>query len=564
MKKKMYLFLVIAVIFSTCNTTESSWRYMEHGHVDAVVLSPPFSRGVNFSAWFETFSAQSISFTKYTEEDFANVKSLGADVVRLPIRLHSMTNGSPDYIIDPLLFKFLDLAIDWAEKHELYIIIDNHSFDPVQPTDYNIDRILLPVWAQVAQRYKDRSDFVVYEILNEPHGISDARWGEIQGMAIETIRRYDQTRWIIVGGTDYNSIGKLFSIPEYDDPYLIYTFHFYDPYLFTHQGATWGGPPLLTNLTGLPFPAEGRRMPRLPSDLRGSWVESSLIYSYVNDSRPSTLYRTLDRAVAFSRERNVPIFCGEFGVLMWNSPNEDRVRWYEIVTAAMNRRNIAWTSWDYFGGFGIFNFDGRGDFHSDLNVEVVRAMGFTPPPQVPRSEEPIRDGFIIYDDFPNRVLSVGFWGENADFSLYETRTNTGEFAIRWGNASQYNIFWFGFDRNGNLSDLVQAHSLEFYARTETPVIFDVRFMNSGISNSIPWRMRYTINEDILPPDGRWHRIRIPLADMSEHGAWINVTREWLTPRNQFSWNDVSQLEFVAEHMDMYGFAVWFDDIKITR
>jgi endoglucanase len=76
-------------------------------------------------------------------------------------------------------------------------------------------------------------------------------------------------------------------------------------------------------------------------------------------------------------------------------------------------------------------------------------------------------------------------------------------------------------------------------------------------------MRYTIDEQVLPPDGRWHTIRIPLRQMHEHGAWINSRQEWLAPAGAFSWSNVGQLEFVAEHSSMSGLHVWFDEIKLT-
>jgi endoglucanase len=576
MKNKLHLFLLIGVILVSCGSTDTADTIpemeieiemeQETEPPAAALCSAPFSKGVNFSGWFEAFSAHGISFTAYTEQDFADVKSLGADVIRLPIRMHSMTGGAPDYTLDPLFLRFLDFAVDCAEKYELYIIIDNHSFDPVESTSENIDQVLLPVWAQIARRYKDRSDYVVYEILNEPHGISDSRWGEIQGMAIETIRRIDRKHAIIVGGTDYNSIGKLSAIPEYPDSNIIYTFHFYDPYLFTHQGADWGGPPLLTELEGVPFPADRGRMPRIHASLRGTWVESSLNYSYVNDASPSALYRTLDRAVSFSRERDVPVFCGEFGVFMIQSPQRDRVRWYKFVSDALDSRNISRASWDYYGGFGIFN-SGRGDFNYDLNTEVVRAMGFTPPPQTPRPERPLDTGFVIFDDYPNRqYVTAGYWGETTDFSLYDINSAQGEYAIRWGNASRYNLFYFNFDQSRrDFSSLANGgFSLEFRARTESPVSFDVRFLNNESSSSIPWRMRYTIDESVLPPDGRWHTIRIPLANMSEHGAWVNAARRWVSPRREFSWKNIYQLEFVAEHSDLTDCIIWFDEIKITN
>jgi endoglucanase len=565
MKKTGYLIFLTGIFLAACNTTNSSTDRVvpkETGPVDAAVRGAPFSKGVNFSGWFESFSASSIPFTKYTEQDFADVKSLGADVIRLPIKMHSMTNGAPDYRLDPLLLKFLDSAVDWAEKYGLFLIIDNHSFDPVKGLGDDIDKILLPVWDQIARRYKDRGDYLVYEILNEPHGISDSRWGEVQGMAIDTIRRVDQKHAIIVGGTDYNSIGKLSALPEYTDPNLIYTFHFYDPYLFSHQGATWGEPSLAP-LAGVPFPADRKRMPRLPAALRGTWIESAF-NNYENEAVPSKLYSTLDRVVSFSKARNVPVFCGEFGIYMIQSPPGDRVVWYEIVAAALDRRNISRTSWDYYGGFGVFR-DETGDFNSDLNTEVVGAMGFTPPPQTPRSSQPLDAGFVIYGDYPGREFSVWYWGEDTDFSLYDTAAAQGEFAVRWGNADRYNIFCFGFTRNGNLSGLFSdGYSLEFRARAEKPVSFDVRFLNPESASSIPWRMRYSVNESVLPPDGRWRTIRIPLNQMQEHGAWIGARSEWITPRGEFSWANIKQLEFVAEDADLKGKTVWFDEIKIVK
>jgi len=563
---KKYVILLSVVLIMSCKTSDKSKETIvipeETGPVAAAPVAAPFSKGVNFSAWFESNSAQSIPFTKYNKQDFADVKSLGVDVIRLPVKMHNMTGGAPDYKLDPLLLKFLDTAVDWAGEYGLYIIIDNHSFDPVKGLSDDIDKILIPVWTQIAQRYKDRGDFVVYEILNEPHGISDKRWGEVQGMAIDAIRRIDQKHAIIAGGTDYNSIGKLSAIPVYTDKNLIYTFHFYDPYLFTHQGATWGEPSL-ASLKGLTFPANIRRLPKFPAGLVGTWVEGSFRYNYEKDAQPSAIYRTLDKAVAFSKERNVPVFCGEFGVFMVNSPKEDRARWYELVAKALDSRGISRTSWDYYGGFGVFN-DGYGDFNTDLNTEVVSAMGFTPPPQKPRSVETVKTDFIIFDDYPNRKFQAGSWGDNAGFSLYDANAARGAFAIRWADAEQYNAFWFELASYGDFSEIASSYSLEFSARAEKPVSFDVRFVNEESASSIPWRMRCTIDKNLLPPDDKWHTIKIPLKDMQEQGAWINAAQKWLPAEGKFSWKNIGRLEFVAEHSSMKGSSVWFDDIKIVK
>jgi endoglucanase len=62
---------------------------------------------------------------------------------------------------------------------------------------------------------------------------------------------------------------------------------------------------------------------------------------------------------------------------MIQSPAEDRVKWYQWTCDALNQRGIPWTSWDYFGGFGLFKTAQKGDFYADINTAVVRAMGFS-------------------------------------------------------------------------------------------------------------------------------------------------------------------------------------------
>ncbi|WP_461247449.1 glycoside hydrolase family 5 protein, partial [Treponema sp. R6D11] len=302
-------------------------------------MNTHFSRGFNFSKWFEARTFQDIVFTKFTEQDFIDVKKLGADVIRVPIAFHNFTLGDKAHTLEKGLLAYLDTAVDWAEKHELYIILDNHSFHPIDPTDTHIDKILLPVWEQTAEHFKNRSKFVIYEILNEPHGIPDERWSEIQEAAIKAIRKNDQKHTIIVGGTNYNSLEKMTMVPIYKDENLIYTFHFYDPHIFTHQGATWNKPSLAP-LSGLPFPYDKDRIPEPHETFIGTWVEESLKH-YEEDSKLAKLTSTLDKADKFSKEKKVPIFCGEFGVFMRQSNHEDRVIWYKFIREELEKRNIA-------------------------------------------------------------------------------------------------------------------------------------------------------------------------------------------------------------------------------
>lgn len=355
--------------------------------IDAQV---PFHRGVNLTNWFQVNSARQIQFTKYTRKDFENIRSLGCDVIRLPINLHYMTNGAPDYTIDPLFFSFLDSAVTWSEELHINLLLDNHTFDPVANTDPNIGSVLDKVWPQMARHYKDRSTYIYYEILNEPHGLTTAAWSAIQQTVIDSIRRIDTRHTIIVGASGYNTYTELSNLPTYADTNLIYTFHFYDPFAFTHQGASWTSPSMVP-LSGVPFPYNAATMPACPDALKGTWVES-ILNSYPSDGNVQHVQSLIDIAVNFMNSRHVKVYCGEFGVYNLNSSNADRIYWYGAVRQYLEEKGIPWTIWDYQGGFGLFNKGSNQLFHYDLNTGLLQSLGFNVPPQetyVPRPDSTV-------------------------------------------------------------------------------------------------------------------------------------------------------------------------------
>jgi endoglucanase len=267
----------------------------------------PFSRGVNLTSWFQVGNPGQLQFTKFTRQDFVNIKSLGCDVVRLPINLHFMTDGEPDYNLDPVFLGFLDSVVTWAEDLQIHLLLDNHTFDPSEDTDPAVETPLIKVWTQMAEHYKNRSNYIYYEILNEPHGIADAVWNSIQQNVIDAIRAVDTQHTIIVGPAGWNSYNNLDEMPEYEDDNLIYTFHYYDPFLFTHQGASWTDPSM-GSLSGVPWPYGAGSMPECPGDLIGTWIQSS-INNYDEDGTVERVKELLDIAVDFKNTRDVERYC---------------------------------------------------------------------------------------------------------------------------------------------------------------------------------------------------------------------------------------------------------------
>jgi endoglucanase len=561
MRKEPILLLFLAVAISLFAAVPLSAFDGAASSVDAP--RAPFSKGVNLSAWFEAASPSRIQFSKFTQKDFADLKGLGCDVIRLPINLKAMTSGAPEYALDPLFLSFLDQAVDWAEGLGMYIIIDNHTFNFAVPTEGNVEAILLKEWKQLAARYKDRSDFVVYEVLNEPHGIDCAKWAKIQGCVVAAIRAIDGRHAIIVGSANFNNYRDLVNLPAYPDKNLIYTFHFYDPMVFTHQGADFTTPSLV-GLAGVPFPPDAGRMPPVPARLKGTWFGEGLA-DYATQAAPERIEEALDGPARFARERKVPVFCGEFGVYMPNAPREDRVAWHRLVRTALERRGISWAIWDAYGSFGLFDLPTGGRVEEDLNVPLVEALGLSAPTQRPRRNGPETGAVEVFRDYPGEGIALGGENQKGVTDYYSTDSPaSGKYALRWGGGERYSSVSFTFSKPRDFTELVRkGYALEFMARVATPgASFQIRFRDAATApEEKPWRMSRTVDGSLLPADGEWHRVRIPLSEMRETGAWQAA---WFEPRGAFSWARIGTLEIAAETMPLKGIDFYFDDIAITQ
>ena len=529
-------------------------------------LETPFNHGVNITEWFQSPSVGQIQFTKYTKQDLINIKNLGCDVVRLPINLHAMTGGSPDYIVDPLLFTFLDQVVDWAEELHLYIILDNHSFDNDANTPINVGNELIPIWAQMANHYKNRSKYVCYEILNEPHGISDQVWGNIQGTVIDTIRAFDTFHSIIVGPANRNSYNNLDALPWYSDDNLIYTFHFYDPYVFTHQGADWTNPSL-KSLTGVPFPYLWNKsvLPELPQELKGTWVE--LAYGiYDSDGTIMNMYELINKAADFKEARHAPVFCGEFGTYREKAIDAHRDMWYFLVRMLFDTYKISWTTWDYKGGFGLFEKDSFELYDYDLNVSLVKLLGFQAPEQFEYWLLPDLTGFDIYTDYVGQNIVDSSVLGSGKYNFYSDNAPAyGDYCLHFTDVPQYAKLSLRFVPTKDLSVLAASnYGVDLYVRSNTPgTKFVIRFMDTKTDSPYdhPWRKIYTIDNNVATWDGNWNHVYIPLNSFIEQGSFDNG--QWYDPVGAFDWHAVDRFEIVAEYGDLNGNDLYFDNIRIV-
>jgi endoglucanase len=525
----------------------------------SALSSAPFRRGLNLLDWLYEPRPGQININRYTSEDFQLFKAMGCEAVRVLTDPLKMAGPAPGYKLDTLFLVFLDIAVDRAEAAGLYIVLDNHSWDPVINTDPAIEPVLLAAWSQMALHFKNRSDKVLYEVLNEPHGISDSVWNAIQGKVIQAIRAEDITHTIVVGPANWNSYLNLDAMPVYSDDNLLYTIHFYSPHLFTHQGTTWGDP-VPSDLTGVPFPYNSSSMPSLPASLAGTWWET-MYDVYPQQGNEAWVKSQLDIAVQFRSERNVPLWCGEFGANPTASPSVDRAAWTDSVRSYLEEKGIGWT---FLTGW-LFEQGKEGSFETDLDTLVVAALGLTAPVQKEPAAEPESSGFTFYDDFITHGLIEDGWFASGEYDLYSKESpNDGESCLKISGFEQYGTISFRFIPFRDLSFLVnQGATLDFWVRCSTPgTQIEIRFDDTKTSDpgDHPWRKSKTINSSVVEWDGEWHQLQIPLKDFIEAGSWDN--NQWYNSQGLFDWKATERLTIDAVQ-SLAGTELFFDDIRIS-
>lgn len=176
------------------------------------------------------------------DEWFDLAAQAGFDSVRVPIRWSAHARTTPPYTIDEAFFARVDHLIAQAQRSGLPIILDVHHYQALMDDPVRHGPRFIALWQQIAKRYADEPNTVLFELLNEPSGAFDedpTLWNELLAETIEAIRCRNPRRPIIVGPVGNNGIALLDELALPPDPNLIVSVHFYAPMAFTHQGAAF-------------------------------------------------------------------------------------------------------------------------------------------------------------------------------------------------------------------------------------------------------------------------------------------------------------------------------------
>lgn len=289
------------------------------------------------------------------EKMFADIAKAGFKTVRIPICFSAWMELKQPYNWENQEgLKMADSFVKWALANNLNVIIDLHhtEFDNSIPEAAQAERIV-NLWLRIAERYKNTDpEKVFFELRNEPHDVTAEGWRWQANEIIKVVRPIAPKHTLIVGFHDWNSRSALVESKPLDDKNIIYTFHYYDPFIFTHQGASWSDAGL-ANLKNVPFPYSKDQPIVMPNPAPTDWVKNQ-IKSYEKDSKNEKIFGDLKTAKDWSTKNNVPVFVGEFGSFDKNTTIEDRCRHAETVYSALGKLKIpnAWWEWD--GGFSMF------------------------------------------------------------------------------------------------------------------------------------------------------------------------------------------------------------------
>jgi hypothetical protein len=353
----------------------------------AVFKHPPIT-GVNFGGWLSQCSLEEGHIRGFiTEADFRQVSRWGFSTVRVPFKADLLLKQPG--ALDPAGLAHLERAVEMAEAHRLNIILDlhevpGHSFVDMARNSIYSDLALQEqacgLWSSLARHFRRAGDWLLFELMNEPVAPCAADWQSLAGKLTAAIRKEDGRRPIVCGSNMWNTAQEFASLKPTGDERTVYTFHFYEPVHFTHQGAPWVK---WTLEMPLPQPYPGQAQGLAEALARGGQQAEAQAGHLAGAWDRARLKSLLAPVRAFRDAHQVPVFCGEFGVYL-KAPRQDQLRWMDDFTSILAEEGYGFTYWSHRSmDFGLYyegerfghlpQYSGEGHCDAELVALLRRA-----------------------------------------------------------------------------------------------------------------------------------------------------------------------------------------------
>jgi len=357
------LFIVTPAGIAKSNPTAPNLRQL------AFKRAKSLDNGISISWYEQTWNKDILAKTPLKTAVFELLKRMGIKSLRLPVAFAYFESQQIPF---GQLFSQIDKFVKQCHAYGFKVIIDYHNGN-FNDANYNTETPkLIDLWTKLTKMYLHvNHDNLFFELYNEPPHMNPETWKDAAYNITTAIRKIDKERTLIIGASNYNSIYELSRFVRLADENVIYTFHFYEPFLFTHQGAEWIGAQEST--TGVPFPYNPATFPVLNPKAKNTDGEKN--YNKYNlDGNEQSVRDKLQIVKNWGAKYDVPILCGEYGVYNKYADIDSRCRYIKTVRQTLKTLNIPGMLWDYSGNFSIFTGEPS---ISNLPPCMKDAIGYT-------------------------------------------------------------------------------------------------------------------------------------------------------------------------------------------
>jgi aryl-phospho-beta-D-glucosidase BglC (GH1 family) len=312
------------------------------------------------------------------DADLGLIHQLGFRCVRLSIEPNLLYHKATPQAPDAAMLVYVDDAVRRLLAHDLAVVVDIHDDHPDKPFEHDPDYAsgYLLFWQALAHHFSGwNADMVFLEALNEPvfQGRPE-QWSPIQQRLLKAMRAGAPRLTLIGTGPLLSSVDGLVTIKPMADPDVVYSFHFYEPATFTHEGAGWWANGLDRYMSNLSYPSGSPQCKNAVATFSNADVRSAALAYCKSDWNTAKVDALIARAAGWSKVNGVPIIAGEFGVYCQHAPTAARLHWFQDVRAAFARYDIGWTLWGYDDCYGLGRqLDAQG--HIVIDWDVAQALG---------------------------------------------------------------------------------------------------------------------------------------------------------------------------------------------
>ena len=318
--------------------------------------------GANLGHWISQYGRQREEHwdTYIRESDVARMKAWGMDHVRVPVDYFLFEDDANPGVYDETRLGYIDRVLAWCRNNGMNMILDLHHapgffFGDGAKNDLFTNPAsqerFIAIWRMFAKRYEAEGDNLIFELLNELVWDSSEPWNALWQKTAAAIHAIAPARRIIVGGNYWNSVNQLKNLALVNDDRIIYNFHYYGPFLFTHQRAGWiEHNRNYTKPVSYPFdPMEhlGFFGGKLPDEFRD--------FSVIDKAY---LAKDLQPVFDFIEATGRTVYCGEYGVIA-NADDASAARWLSDMADLFLEHGIGHAVWSYRGFSAITSADDR-------------------------------------------------------------------------------------------------------------------------------------------------------------------------------------------------------------